>query len=279
MENKPFNPPTFENRAGAKSNTDITLTNHLANLAVDGWSVGQGLTTSDHNIIYFDLISKLNRNNERQLKRNFNFKKANWSKLKQSLIVPSDVILGDDIDKKARELSTAIRAAMKHSIPLVVTNVHSTYRPWSDALQKLRGNVRRARRAYQRTRVEANLQGASRQDESREDESPRRESPRRESPRRKSPRRESPRRESPRRESPRRKSPRRESPRLKSPRRLRKCLQVRKVVWGRIPMLLGNRGKGHWIRRKRMCHREGGCRNETSTTSSLRYTQSFPKKS
>ena len=73
VENKPFNPPTFENRAGAKSNIDITLTNHLAHLAVDGWSVGQGLTTSDHNIIYFDLNSKLNRNNECQLKRNFNF--------------------------------------------------------------------------------------------------------------------------------------------------------------------------------------------------------------
>ena len=78
VENTPGNPPTFENRAGAKSNIDITLTNYSAHAAISGWRVGQGLTTSDHNIIYFDLNSNINRNDDEfQIKRHFNIKKAN----------------------------------------------------------------------------------------------------------------------------------------------------------------------------------------------------------
>ena len=73
-------------------------------------------------------------------------------------MLPTKIEVGDCVDKKAKELTIAIRAAMKHSIPKIKTKVHDTYRPWSDSLQILRGKVRRARRIYQKTRVEAEQQ-------------------------------------------------------------------------------------------------------------------------
>ena len=158
IENKPLNPPTYINRAGASSNIDITLANLLAHETVFGWTVGDGLTSSDHNMIYFDL---LRREGERvkdldEIRiRNFNYKKADWEKLKLSLMVPTEVVTGDNVDRKAREMTVALRAAMNHSIPTVLPLDRDQYRPWSDFLQNLRRKVRRARRIYQRARVEA----------------------------------------------------------------------------------------------------------------------------
>ena len=160
IENQPFNPPTFENRAGASSNIDITLANNLAHDTVVNWRVGQGLTTSDHNVIYFDVLRHGYEGHQIRsgARERYDLKNANWNKLKLSFILPTNVEVGDCVDKKARELTIAIRAAMKHSIPKIKTRNHDTYRPWSDTLQKLRSKVRRARRIYQKTRVEADRQ-------------------------------------------------------------------------------------------------------------------------
>ena len=143
VENLPFNPPTFENRAGAKSNIDITLTNEKAQYAVRDWRVGQGLTTSDHNLIYFK-ISFDNHVANYNIETKFNYSRANWEKLKQNLMIPTPICLGDDLDRKVEELAIALRAAMKHSVPRIRAQVRDVYRPWSDALQSLRGRVRRA---------------------------------------------------------------------------------------------------------------------------------------
>ena len=155
IENQPLNPPTFINRAGASSNIDVTLANMSAHETIVDWKVGDGLTTSDHNLIYFDLLWRRDVSESDSIKiKHFNFKKADWEKLKLNFMVPTEVLVSDDIDRKARELTVAIRAAMKHSIPTVTSVSRDEYKPWSDHLQKLRGKVRRARRIYQRTRVE-----------------------------------------------------------------------------------------------------------------------------
>ena len=156
VENKPHNSWTFENRAGAFSNIDITLTNNLAHETMAEWKVGQGLTTSDHNVIYFNLTSRVNMQTPESKEWHLNLEKANWSKLRSSLMLPTNLEVGDDVDKKTKELVTAIRAAMFHSIPRIKSRVNDMYRPWSEALQKLR--VRYARRIYQRTRIEAEWQ-------------------------------------------------------------------------------------------------------------------------
>lgn len=160
VENRPHNPPTYTNRAGASSNIDVTLSNYLAHDSMAGWRVGDGLTSSDHNMIYFDLFPDggIEEHGMWKSHSNFNFRKADYEKLRRSLMVPTRVEFGDDVDRKSRELTVAIRAAMRQSIPIVTGRNLSTYRPWTDRLQKLRGQVRRARRIYQRTRVETDRQ-------------------------------------------------------------------------------------------------------------------------
>ena len=149
VENKPQNPWTFENKAGARSNIDITLANNLAHETIAKWKVGQGLTTSDHNI-YFDILGDGDRRDSVSAVWGYEVCRANWSKLKLSLMLPTKVEMGDDIDKKTRELITAI----KHSIPRVKSKMHERYKPWSNTLQKLLRKVNCTRHICQKIRME-----------------------------------------------------------------------------------------------------------------------------
>ena len=156
IENKPHNPYTFESRAGTYSNIDITLTNNIAHDTIMNWRVGQGLTTSDHNVILFDVSSVGVRRDGSRPGLVHDIKRANWNKLKLSLMSPTQIEVGDDVDQKAKEVTIAIRAAMNQSIPKSKAKTKSnTYKPWTDKLQNLRTKARRTRRSYQRTRVEA----------------------------------------------------------------------------------------------------------------------------
>ena len=85
-------------------------------------------------------------------KLNFNYKKADWTKMRQIFLAPSDVTVGDDVDRKAREVVSALRAAVRHSVPMVRSTAHDKPKGWSPLLLNLRAEVRKARRRYQRTR-------------------------------------------------------------------------------------------------------------------------------
>ena len=68
-------------------------------------------------------------------------------------MIPTAVSIGDDVDRKARELVAALRAAIKQSVPLVLPKTNYS-KPRSPALIKLRADTRKARQMYQRSREE-----------------------------------------------------------------------------------------------------------------------------
>ena len=127
VENRQNNPPTFESRAGATSNIDVTLTNRLAHRPLSDWRVTQGLTTRNHNMIVFNYGVLRNQlgdggggnapNVTHGTSLNFNYKKADWTKMRQMFMTPSEVTVGDDVDRKAKELTSALRATVRHSVP------------------------------------------------------------------------------------------------------------------------------------------------------------------
>ncbi|KAG5863814.1 hypothetical protein JTB14_009369 [Gonioctena quinquepunctata] len=51
VHNRAGNPPTFQNRAGAESNIDITISNAKAANQIMDWKVEGNQTMSDHNLI------------------------------------------------------------------------------------------------------------------------------------------------------------------------------------------------------------------------------------
>ena len=71
--NQPGNPPTFRNETGASSNIDVTLaTTNLAN-RVKNWKVEDGLTTSDHNVITFNISLTKDQDSEDEEENSINY--------------------------------------------------------------------------------------------------------------------------------------------------------------------------------------------------------------
>ena len=138
VENRPNNPPTFESRAGATSNIDVTLTNRLAHTPLSGWRITQGLTTSDHNMIVFNYGVLRNQLGEggggnvtHGTSLNFNYKKAHWTKIRKIFWTPSEVMVGDDVGRKAKELASALIATVRHSVPMVKSTTYEKPKAWS----------------------------------------------------------------------------------------------------------------------------------------------------
>ena len=105
------------------------------------WRVGQGLTTSDHNVILFDISKDGICRVGTHPGLAHDLRRANWEKLKLSLILPTPIEMGDDVDRKAKEITIAIKAAMNQSIPKSKITVSNSYKPWTDKLQNLRTKV------------------------------------------------------------------------------------------------------------------------------------------
>lgn len=81
VANRPGQPETYHNRAGAATNIDITLTNRKAANKISEWTVHSGLTSSDHNTITFIINDKNTTDQTPITAERFNLKKANWNKL------------------------------------------------------------------------------------------------------------------------------------------------------------------------------------------------------
>nr|CAD7427806.1 unnamed protein product [Timema monikensis] len=153
VANQPNNPPTYQGRAGASSNIDVTLCNAESMDMVEGWRVVDNVTVSDHNLIVFEFVAgRLVDGNGEGKRRRYNMSKANWEKLRAELILPSPVAQGDNVNMKAKQLTWALQDAMRKSIPVVKGDTKVGNKPWNDRLQSLRARARRTRRRYQRCR-------------------------------------------------------------------------------------------------------------------------------
>nr|CAD7573464.1 unnamed protein product [Timema californicum] len=153
VANQPNNPPTYQGRAGASSNIDVTLCNAESMDMVEGWRVVDNVTVSDHNLIVFEFAAgRLVDGNGEGNRRRYNMSKANWEKLRAELILPSPVAQGDNVNMKAKQLTWALQDAMRKSIPVVKGDTKVGNKPWNDRLQSLRARARRTRRRYQRCR-------------------------------------------------------------------------------------------------------------------------------
>nr|CAD7259496.1 unnamed protein product [Timema shepardi] len=116
VANQPNNPPTYQGRAEASSNIDVTLCNAESMDMMEGWRVVDNVMVNDHNLIVFDFAAgRLVDGNGEGKRRRYNMSKYNWEKLR-----------GEQ----------------------GVTKVGN--KPWNGRLQSLRTRARRTRRRYQR---------------------------------------------------------------------------------------------------------------------------------
>lgn len=155
--NRPNNPPTFHNRAGAKSNIDVTLSNGTAFGRVNNWKVWDNLTTSDHNLITFDITKTFHQEEQvARYDRRYNIRKANWDRLRAEFRPPT--FESDDINHRASEITKSISEAMTLSIPLLKNHKPVSNRPWTEELTRLRTRARKARKRYQQSAIEGERQ-------------------------------------------------------------------------------------------------------------------------
>ena len=115
--NEPGNPPTFKNSTKGESNIDVTLVTQRAYIHIAEWHVGDGLTTSDHNIIFFNINkgSKQQPNNE-DIVPKYNLYAINWQKVEEELKVP-EITGGCDLNEKVRELTENIQQTISKFSP------------------------------------------------------------------------------------------------------------------------------------------------------------------
>jgi len=111
VHNKEDQPPTFQGRAGAESNIDITMTKGNIHRNIHEWSVLEHATTSQHGVIIFfiNFTQDNNNTNEQEESNKFNYstKIPNYTKLMNKLELPQierDVHL-DDIAAKIEKVT------------------------------------------------------------------------------------------------------------------------------------------------------------------------------
>nr|CAD7197146.1 unnamed protein product [Timema douglasi] len=164
--NQPGNPPTYKGRAGVATNIDVTLCNAESVAMVEGWRVVDNVTISDHNLIVFGIaMGRVVEVNDGRTSKRYDMRRADWVKLRRELVLPDQVGNGDNVNIKAKELTSALQDAMRKSIPVMKGDTRVGNRPWNDRLQGLRTRVRRTRRSADRGWETAdNLHNAKRDD-------------------------------------------------------------------------------------------------------------------
>lgn len=147
--NKPHQAPTFQNRAGAATNIDITLANSRVMEIID-WKVEEHATCSDHNLIHMTLQSQQRDTMMETTLTKYNLRKANWLRLKEEYIA-QEPVQNTDANNMAKELVRKLRKAIDISIPKITdTKTKINNKPWNEELKNLRRKVRVLRREYQR---------------------------------------------------------------------------------------------------------------------------------
>lgn len=150
--NKPSMTPTFHNRAGCKSNIDVTVASATAIMIIDKWEVTDNQTMSDHNMIKFRVLQNIKRNDfetSTEEQDHYNLKNANWDAFKENYRPPERPKLHSNIDHAARELTEAIKSATAGAIKSIGKGTRKYDTFWCQELEALRKRVRRHRRTYQ----------------------------------------------------------------------------------------------------------------------------------
>lgn len=158
VANSPGHPPTYRSHNG-DSNIDITLMTPAAKNLVTTWHVQDDATTSDHNLIRFDIRSNLPTPITRQpLPGRFNCHKANWDRFCEEFErllredePPTELDCREDAQKAILHLENAILKASELSIPRKKWHARATP-GWTPALTQLKKATCKLRRTYQRER-------------------------------------------------------------------------------------------------------------------------------
>lgn len=146
--NRPTPIPMYRGRAGANSNIDVTMiTSELVEKVTD-WTVEDGLTSSDHNLIHVVVRGTPPASALRHSTGKYNLRKAKWDLLKEKYCQQPFVAVGR-VDDAAKALTSKLRGAMDIAIPRVKPTLKITNRMWTDRLSDLRAQTRRARKHYQ----------------------------------------------------------------------------------------------------------------------------------
>lgn len=154
--NRPSDTCTFMNFNGT-SNIDVTLATSACYNKVTHWKIHRDCTTSDHNLITFNINASHRDDTHPQNTARYNTKRANWSKYTRLLgnqtqhsqtSQPSDD--DTDPDTLAVGLEQKIRTAGNASIPKK-TRFPRSAPWWTEPLTLLKKQVRTARRKYQST--------------------------------------------------------------------------------------------------------------------------------
>lgn len=153
--NEPNNPPTFFSVSG-QSNIDITLVSENMLRNVSGWRVLENCSTSDHNMIIFD-VKMENRETRKMIKEDkYNIGRADWKIFNnfltnESMVAEITHFKNMETNKAVKEFDKILHMACEAAIPKKRKSNKST--PWwNDDLAQLRREYNRAKRALTRAR-------------------------------------------------------------------------------------------------------------------------------
>ncbi|CAK9819177.1 Putative 115 kDa protein in type-1 retrotransposable element R1DM [Anthophora quadrimaculata] len=160
--NKKSNTYTFDNTHG-QDNIDVTLTSNSLRNKVKNWRVSPNETTSDHNIITFEIDHEQPSGTNTKSNR-FNLRRASWDEFRKHLTEeiktaekPSRTDPSEDAQELSKNLEDAIIKASELSIPKKTQFARSV--PWwTRHLTELRQKSFEARHRYQRTKNEPHRQ-------------------------------------------------------------------------------------------------------------------------
>ncbi|CAF4939215.1 unnamed protein product [Pieris macdunnoughi] len=145
------NIPTFDTVRGGKSYrsyVDITACTADLLAVIDEWSVEEGLVSSDHNGITFNMrLEKSEGRKTERTTRKYNTRKANWSLFEQRLseLLEEAQVNTENINKVSNKkqleemvgkYTEATIAATKEAIPEVKKRPTNTLPWWNDELEK-----------------------------------------------------------------------------------------------------------------------------------------------
>ncbi|CAL7932991.1 unnamed protein product [Xylocopa violacea] len=151
--NTPSDTYTFDSFQG-QTNIDVTLTTSSLYNSVTNWEIHDGATTSDHNLITFQIKScKTGKSDLHTLPR-YNLKRANWKRFEQVLeqerARTQTTTNLTNSNKAAIEITQILQAACNAAIPKKKQFPKSV--PWWNShLTELKTLTTKARRKYQQT--------------------------------------------------------------------------------------------------------------------------------
>lgn len=151
--NEVNNLPTFETING-QSNIDLTIINGSLIGCCTGWMVSPECTTSDHNLIVFDIVARAETHRKFIKHDCFNIKKANWISFNELIMSEfTDEVASKLYNKNPEEavemFSDILGKICRRSIP-EKKRCNKAIPWWNEVLAKMRIELNRARKSLSR---------------------------------------------------------------------------------------------------------------------------------